>query len=143
MTLDRHVPHAARPGLLRDGQPLGPWLGPASCRTWASGRCATTSAGLGRSIGKNDQQVTRDELVAHVAELTSILEVPLNVDSERLFPDDPGGIAETVRLLAEAGAAGCSIEDFRPIDAARSSRATRPPRRWPKRRRPVPSTASC
>ncbi len=75
---------------------------------------ATTSAGFARSIGKNDQQVTRDELVAHVAELTSVLEIPVNVDSERLFPDDPGGIAETVRLLAEAGAAGCSIEDFRP-----------------------------
>ena len=75
---------------------------------------ATTSAGFARSIGKNDQQVTRDELVAHVAELTSVLEIPLNVDSECLFPDDPGGITETVRLLAEAGASGCSIEDFRP-----------------------------
>jgi 2-methylisocitrate lyase-like PEP mutase family enzyme len=75
---------------------------------------ATTSAGFARSIGKNDQQVTRDELVAHVAELTSVLDIPLNVDSERLFPDDAGGITETVRLLAEAGAAGCSIEDFRP-----------------------------
>ena len=40
--------------------------------------------------------------------------LPLNVDSERCFPDDPGGVAETVRLLAEAGAAGCSIEDFNP-----------------------------
>ena len=75
---------------------------------------ATTSAGFARSIGKNDQQVTRNELVAHVAELTSVLEIPLNVDSERLFPDDPGGITETVRLLAQAGAAGCSIEDYRP-----------------------------
>src|SRR5689334_17540648 len=75
---------------------------------------ATTSAGFARSIGKDDQQVTRDELVTHVAELTGILDVPLNVDSERLFPDDPGGITETVRLLADAGAAGCSIEDFRP-----------------------------
>jgi len=40
--------------------------------------------------------------------------VPLNVDSERLYPDDPGGVAETVRLLAEAGASGCSIEDYDP-----------------------------
>jgi 2-methylisocitrate lyase-like PEP mutase family enzyme len=75
---------------------------------------ATTSAGLGRSLGKNDQEVTRDELVAHVAALTDQVSVPLNVDSERLFPDDEGGIAETVRLLAEAGAAGCSIEDYDP-----------------------------
>jgi 2-methylisocitrate lyase-like PEP mutase family enzyme len=75
---------------------------------------ATTSAGFARSIGKNDQQVTRDELVTHVAELTAVVDIPLNVDSECLFPDDPGGITETVRLLAEAGASGCSIEDFRP-----------------------------
>lgn len=76
---------------------------------------ATTSAGFGRSIGKDDQEVTRDELVAHVADLTSVLTIPLNVDSERLFPEDPGGITETVRLLAEAGAAGCSIEDYSPV----------------------------
>ncbi len=75
---------------------------------------ATTSAGFARSIGKDDQELTRDELVAHVADLTSYISVPLNVDSERLFPDDPGGVAVTVRLLAEAGAAGCSIEDYDP-----------------------------
>jgi 2-methylisocitrate lyase-like PEP mutase family enzyme len=75
---------------------------------------ASTSAGFARSIGTSDQNVTRDELVAHVAELTSVLDVPLNVDSERLYPDEPGGIEETVRLLADAGAAGCSVEDYDP-----------------------------
>jgi 2-methylisocitrate lyase-like PEP mutase family enzyme len=40
--------------------------------------------------------------------------LPLNVDSERCYPDDPGGVSETVALLAEAGAAGCSIEDYDP-----------------------------
>ncbi len=75
---------------------------------------ATTSAGLGRSLGKDDQEVTRDELVRHVERLAAVLEVPVNVDSEMLFPGDPGGIAECVRLLASAGAAGCSIEDYSP-----------------------------
>lgn len=75
---------------------------------------ATTSAGFARSIGKEDQELTRAELVAHVADLTGFIAVPLNVDSERLFPHDDGGIAETVRLLARAGAAGCSIEDYDP-----------------------------
>jgi len=41
--------------------------------------------------------------------------LPLNVDSERCYPDDPGGVSETVALLAEAGAAGCSIEDYDPV----------------------------
>ncbi len=75
---------------------------------------ATTSAGFGRAIGKDDQEVSRDELVHHVADLVDQIGVPLNVDSEMLFPDQPGGITETVRLLAEAGASGCSIEDYDP-----------------------------
>ena len=75
---------------------------------------ATTSAGFAWSLGKLDQQVTRDELVAHVAAVAGATPLPLNVDSERCFPDDPGGVAETVSLLAEAGAAGCSIEDYDP-----------------------------
>jgi 2-methylisocitrate lyase-like PEP mutase family enzyme len=75
---------------------------------------ATTSAGLAWALGKLDQTVTRDELVAHVAALSEATSLPLNVDSERCYPDEPGGVAETVRLLAEAGAAGCSIEDYDP-----------------------------
>ena len=76
---------------------------------------ATTSAGFAWVLGKLDTQVTRDELVAHVAELASATDLPLNVDSERCYPDDPGGVAETVRRLGEAGAAGCSIEDWNPV----------------------------
>jgi 2-methylisocitrate lyase-like PEP mutase family enzyme len=75
---------------------------------------ATTSAGCAWSLGKLDQQVTRDELVAHVAALAEATPLPLNVDSERCYPDDPGGVAETISLLAEAGASGFSIEDYDP-----------------------------
>jgi 2-methylisocitrate lyase-like PEP mutase family enzyme len=79
---------------------------------------ATTSAGFAWSIGKLDQSVTRDELVAHVASLAAAASVPLNVDSERCYPDDPGGVAETVALLAGTGAAGLSIEDYDPAAGA-------------------------
>jgi 2-methylisocitrate lyase-like PEP mutase family enzyme len=75
---------------------------------------ATTSAGLAWSLGKLDQHVTREELVAHVAAVAEATSLPLNVDSERCYPDDPGGVAETVRLLAAAGASGLSIEDYDP-----------------------------
>ena len=78
---------------------------------------ATTSQGFAWSIGKLDQTVTRDELVDHVAVVAAATPLPLNVDSERLYPDDPGGVAETVRQLAAAGAAGCSIEDYDPASA--------------------------
>jgi len=75
---------------------------------------ATTSAGFAWSVGKLDQTVSRDELVAHVATLAAATDLPLNVDSERCYPDDPGGVTRTVELLAEAGAAGFSIEDYDP-----------------------------
>ena len=75
---------------------------------------ATTSAGFAWSLGKLDQSVTRVELVAHVASLAAATDVPLNVDSERCYPNDPGGVTETVALLADAGAAGFSIEDYDP-----------------------------
>jgi 2-methylisocitrate lyase-like PEP mutase family enzyme len=75
---------------------------------------ATTSAGFALSLGRLDQNVSRDELVAHVEVLSAATSLPLNVDSERCYPDDPGGVAETVSLLAAAGAAGCSIEDYDP-----------------------------
>lgn len=75
---------------------------------------ATTSAGFAWALGKHDQNVSRDELVAHVASITEATSLPLNVDSERCYPDDPGGVAKTVALLADAGAAGFSIEDYDP-----------------------------
>jgi 2-methylisocitrate lyase-like PEP mutase family enzyme len=75
---------------------------------------ATTSAGFAWSLGRLDQNVSRDELVAHVTSLAAATELPLNVDSERCFPGEPGGVAETVALLAGAGAAGFSVEDYDP-----------------------------
>ena len=79
---------------------------------------ATTSAGFAWTLGRLDGRVARDELVAHVAQVAAATPLPLNVDSERCFPDDPGGVAETVRLLGAAGAAGCSIEDWNPVEGS-------------------------
>jgi 2-methylisocitrate lyase-like PEP mutase family enzyme len=44
--------------------------------------------------------------------------VPVSVDAEGGYAEDPAGVAETVRMLADAGASGVSIEDYEP-DAAR------------------------
>ncbi|MCI0425508.1 MAG: isocitrate lyase/phosphoenolpyruvate mutase family protein [Actinobacteria bacterium] len=75
---------------------------------------ATTSSGFAASLGRLDQMTTRDELVAHVRALTSAVAVPVSVDGENCFPDAPGGVTETVAGMAEAGAAGISIEDYDP-----------------------------
>ena len=95
---------------------------------------ATTSQGFAWALGKQDQTVTRDELVAHVPELAAATPLPLNVDSERCYPDDPGGIAETVALLSAAGAAGFSIEDYDPVCGRGWTRST-----WPRIASPRPS----
>ena len=76
---------------------------------------ATTSSGMAMSFGQLDMSVTRDQLLGHVEAMASATDLPLHVDSERCFADDAAGVAETVRLLGEAGAAGCSIEDWDPV----------------------------
>jgi 2-methylisocitrate lyase-like PEP mutase family enzyme len=79
---------------------------------------ATTSAGLAWALGVDDGAVDFEQLLAHVAAVAAAVDVPLNVDSERLFADDLDTIEANVRQLHAAGAAGCSIEDWNPaIDA--------------------------
>jgi 2-methylisocitrate lyase-like PEP mutase family enzyme len=79
---------------------------------------ATTSSGHALSLGRRDQQVTFDELCAHVAALTAAVEVPVSVDAERLFADTPDGVAANVATLASLGATGVSIEDYDPATDA-------------------------
>jgi 2-methylisocitrate lyase-like PEP mutase family enzyme len=75
---------------------------------------ATTSAGLAFSRGRPDMGIDRTTLLDHVADLAGAVDLPLHVDAERGFATDPGGVADTVHALAEAGASGCSIEDWDP-----------------------------
>jgi 2-methylisocitrate lyase-like PEP mutase family enzyme len=72
---------------------------------------ATTSVGYANSIGRQDHGVTRDEMIAHAATLAAATELPVSADLENGFGDDPGTVAETIRMAAAAGLAGCSIED--------------------------------
>lgn len=97
-----------------------PW-DPGSARLLASvgfPALATTSSGHAASLGRPDYGVSRDEMLRLVAAIAGSVSVPVNVDSERCFADDPTGVAETVELIARAGAAGCSIEDFDPARGA-------------------------
>jgi len=72
---------------------------------------ATTSVGYANSIGRQDHGVTRDEMIAHATTLCAATELPVSADLENGFGDDPETVAETIRLAAGAGLAGCSIED--------------------------------
>jgi len=73
---------------------------------------ATTSSGFAATLGRLDGQVTRDEAIAHAGSLAEAVGVPVSGDLENCFADEPEGVAETVRLAAEAGLAGCSVEDY-------------------------------
>ena len=75
---------------------------------------ATTSSGHAATLGRLDQEVTRDELLHHATQLIAAVDVPVSVDAERCFATTPNGVAETVELIAATGAAGCSIEDYDP-----------------------------
>jgi 2-methylisocitrate lyase-like PEP mutase family enzyme len=73
---------------------------------------ATTSSGFAATLGRLDGSATRDETLAHAAQLARAVGVPVAADTENGFADDPGGVAETVRLACATGLAGCSVEDF-------------------------------
>jgi 2-methylisocitrate lyase-like PEP mutase family enzyme len=75
---------------------------------------ATTSGGFAFSIGKPDGAVDRDTMLAHAAALATATDLPVSADLENGYADDPAQVAETVRLAAAAGLAGCSIEDAGP-----------------------------
>ena len=72
---------------------------------------ATTSAGYAFSVGRRDNSVGRDEMMAHVRAIVAATDLPVSADLENGFGDDPGTVAETIRQAAAAGLAGGSIED--------------------------------
>lgn len=72
---------------------------------------ASTSSGFAWSRGRADNTPPRAEILAHLAELTAAIDVPLNADYENGFGADAAGVAESVRLAVESGIAGLSIED--------------------------------
>src|SRR5215831_15882054 len=72
---------------------------------------ATTSMGFALSMGKQDNAVGREAVLEHARALTSALSLPISADLENGFGDAPEACAETIRLAAEAGLVGGSIED--------------------------------
>lgn len=73
---------------------------------------ASTSAGMAWALGKDDGQVTRDDVVDHLRLLCAATDLPVNADFENGFADTPEGVGESVTLAIEAGVAGLSIEDW-------------------------------
>lgn len=111
--LHHSPPAAPTPGIL---VMPNPWdVGSARLlETVGAVALATTSAGHAGSMGRLDQHVAREELIAHVNELTAAVDVPFNVDAEDCYGRDVEGVVETVAMIAATDAAGFSIEDYDP-----------------------------
>lgn len=72
----------------------------------------TTSSGHAFTLGRPDMgRVSRDEAMAHAQDIVAATHLPVSGDFENGYGDDPETVAETVRMSAEIGLAGISIED--------------------------------
>lgn len=72
----------------------------------------TSSAALAWSLGYADgQQLPVNELLAAVQRILRVIQLPLTVDIEQGYGDEPTQVAELVVQLAELGVAGINMED--------------------------------
>ena len=72
---------------------------------------ATSSGASAGTLGRRDGKVTRDECLAQARAICAAVDIPVSADLEKGFGDAPQDAAETIRLAAETGLVGGSIED--------------------------------
>jgi 2-methylisocitrate lyase-like PEP mutase family enzyme len=74
---------------------------------------ATTSAGYAFSIGRRDSAaaLTRDEILENAKSIVDATHLPVSADLEGGFGRSPEICAATIRLAADSGLVGGSIED--------------------------------
>jgi 2-methylisocitrate lyase-like PEP mutase family enzyme len=74
---------------------------------------ATTSLGLSNMLGRVDgtMTVSRDEVLANCRAIAEATDLPVSADLENGYAHEPRAAAEMIRLAAEAGVVGGSIED--------------------------------
>lgn len=72
---------------------------------------ATSSAAAANALGRRDHALTRDEMLAHARLIVEATDLPVSADLGNGFGDSPEVVAETIRLAADAGLVGCTIED--------------------------------
>jgi 2-methylisocitrate lyase-like PEP mutase family enzyme len=74
----------------------------------------TTSSGHAYSLARRDAlgALSREESIERVHQICSAVDIPVSVDAENGWGTSPDDVADTIRMLADAGAAGASIEDW-------------------------------
>jgi 2-methylisocitrate lyase-like PEP mutase family enzyme len=104
---------------LHEGEPFlipNPWDAGSAKLFAALGfeALATTSSGFAFTLGRQDGEVSLDEVVEHVRALVAATELPVSVDLEHGYGPDPEDAARAIARAAEVGAVGGSIEDYDP-----------------------------
>ncbi len=108
---------SARFRALHDGPGIfvipNPWdVGSARMLAGLGFRALATSSSASASVlGKRDGRLSRDEALRHAQSIVDATDLPVSADLENGFGDGPEAVAETVRLAAAVGLAGCTIED--------------------------------
>ena len=75
---------------------------------------ATTSAGVAWSLGHPDGgRLDRDTALDPVRRIVAAVDLPVTADIEGGYAETPEGVAETIRAVLDAGAAGINVEDCR------------------------------
>jgi 2-methylisocitrate lyase-like PEP mutase family enzyme len=72
---------------------------------------ASSSAGFAWAIGKADNRVTLEEVLAHLTALCGAVDLPVNADFEGGFAHQAEKVAANVARAVKTGVAGLSIED--------------------------------
>jgi 2-methylisocitrate lyase-like PEP mutase family enzyme len=74
---------------------------------------ATTSLGLANALGRVDGTgaVSRGEVLENCARIAAATDLPVSADLENCYAHEPRAAAEMIRLAAQAGVVGGSIED--------------------------------
>jgi 2-methylisocitrate lyase-like PEP mutase family enzyme len=72
---------------------------------------ATTSSGFAWSLGRRDNRVSLEEVLAHLRAICAGVDVPVNADFEGGFAVAPEAVATNVTAATTTGVAGLSIED--------------------------------
>ncbi|MBI2467799.1 MAG: isocitrate lyase/phosphoenolpyruvate mutase family protein [Candidatus Rokubacteria bacterium] len=92
-----------------------PWdAGTARLLAWLGFEAlATTSLGLANSLGLPDGTgaVSRGEVLENCRMIAGATELPVNADLENGYAHEPRAAAEIIRLAADTGVVGGSIED--------------------------------
>ena len=72
---------------------------------------ATSSGAAAGILGRRDGRLSREEALAQAHAIVAATDLPVSADLEKGYGDAPAAAAQTIRLAAEAGLVGGSIED--------------------------------